>query len=65
MTLNLYLVSDDEALVVEFLGMWSTHKGPSLPDQLWPAVVAPDGVLFMGQIELFDILTCVKTNDLC
>ena len=28
-------------------------------------MVAPDRVLSMGQIELFDHLNCVKTNDLC
>ena len=27
----------------------------SLPGPLWPLVVAPDRVLSMGQIELFDI----------
>ena len=26
-----------------------------LPDSLWPGVVAPDRVLSIGQIELFDI----------
>ena len=30
---------------------------PSLPDPLWSGVVAPDRILFMGQIELFDIKT--------
>ena len=28
---------------------------PSLPGSLWPGVVAPEKVLFMSQIELFDI----------
>ena len=28
---------------------------PSFPGPLWPAVVAPDRVLSMSQIELFDI----------
>ena len=28
---------------------------PLFPDTLWPEVVAPDKVLSMGQIELFDI----------
>ena len=37
---------------------------PSLPGSLWPGLVAPDRVLSMGQIELFDIQT-VQTNDLC
>ena len=35
--------------------MWSTTSLPSLPDPLWPRVVAPDSVRSMGQIELFDI----------
>ena len=35
--------------------MQSTSLLPSLPDPLWPGVVAPDRVLSMGQIELFDI----------
>ena len=28
---------------------------PSLPGPLWPGVVAPDRVLSIGQLELFDI----------
>ena len=39
----------------EALGMPSTPSLPSLPDLFWYEVVAPDSVLFMGQIELFDI----------
>ena len=37
--------------------MRSTFLLPSLPGQLWPAVLAPDRVQTMGQIELFDIKT--------
>ena len=37
-------------------GMRSTSSLPSLPDLLWPGVVAPDRVLFMGQIELNSVL---------
>ena len=50
--------SDDESLVMlELLGM------PSLPDPLWPWVVAPDRVLPMIQIELLDIQTeCKQMN---
>ena len=33
-------------------GMRSTPSLPSLPDPLWPGVVAPDRLLSMGQIEL-------------
>ena len=36
-------------------GMWSTPSLPSFPGPIWPGVVAPDRVLTMGQIELFDI----------
>ena len=32
--------------------MRSTLSLPSLPDPLWPGMVAPDKVLSMGQIEL-------------
>ena len=42
--------SDSEAIVTQ-----STILLPSLPDPLWPGVVAPDRVLFMNQIEVFDI----------
>ena len=42
--------SDGEALV-----MWSTLSLLSLSGPFWPRMVAPDRVLSMGQIELFDI----------
>ena len=48
--------SDSEAL-----GMLSIPSLPLLSGPLWPRVVAPNRVLCMGQIELFDIQT-VKTN---
>ena len=48
--------SDDVSpKILEFWGMWNTTLLPSLPGPLWPGVVAPDRVLSMGQIELFDI----------
>ena len=48
--------SDAEAsIMLEFWGMQSTPSLPSLPGPLWPGVVAPDKVLSMGQIELFNI----------
>ena len=47
--------SDGEGPVLEFGGMWSTPSLPLLPDSLWLGVGAPDRVLFMGHIELFDI----------
>ena len=47
---------DGEASVLlELKGMQSTPSLPSLPGRLWPGVVAPDRVLSMGQIDLFDI----------
>ena len=46
--------SDSEALVMlEFWGRQSASSLPSLP--FWLGVVAPDRVLSMGQIELFNI----------
>ena len=41
--------------MLEFLGMWSITSLSLLPGPLWPGVVAPDIVLSMSQIELFDI----------
>ena len=41
-------------------GIRSTSSLPSLPGPLWAGVVAPDGVISIGQIELFDILTEYK-----
>ena len=50
------LKSDGEApVMLELWGMWSTPSLLSLPGLLRPGVVASDRVLFMGQIELFDI----------
>ena len=48
--------SEGETPVIEELwGMQSTPLLPLLPGPLWPWVVAPDRVLSIGQIELFDI----------
>ena len=38
--------------MLELWGMQSTPSLPLLPGPLWPGVVAPDRVEFMGQIEL-------------
>ena len=43
-------ISNSEAPV-----MGSTPSLLSLPGPLWPEVVAPDRILSMGQIALFDI----------
>ena len=43
--------SDGEApVILELWGMWSTLS--LLPGPIWLGEVAPDRVLFMGQIEL-------------
>ena len=47
--------SDGEAPVLELWGMRSTSSLPSFLGPPWPGVVAPDRVLSMDQIELFDI----------
>ena len=50
------------------LYLWEMRSTPSFPlllDPLWPGVVAPDRMLSLGQIELLDIWTESKTNDLC
>ena len=40
----------------ELWGMQSTSLLPSLLDSLWPGVVAADGVLSIGQIEIYSVL---------
>ena len=42
--------------MLELWEMQSTPSLPSLPGPLWPRVVAPDRVLFMGQVELNSVL---------
>ena len=46
--------------MLELCGMQSTLSLPLIPGQLWAEVVAPDWVLSMGQINLFDIWTEYK-----
>ena len=54
--------SDGEApVMLELWGMRSTPSLPLLPCPLWPGVVAPDGVLSMGQIEQKCILMLYRT----
>ena len=48
------------AVMLELWGMLCTPSLPSLPGPLWPQIVAPDKLLSMGQIELFDIQTECK-----
>ena len=49
------MTSAGEAQVLELWGIWSTPSLPLLLGPLWSGVVAPERVLSMGQIELFDI----------
>ena len=42
--------------ILELWGMWNTPSLPSLPGLLWLRVVAPDRVLWRGQIELKCVL---------
>ena len=42
--------------MLELWGMWSNPSLSSLPDPLWPGVIASDRVLSMGQIELNCVL---------
>ena len=59
--------SDGEVpVMLELSGMQSTPSLASLPGTLWPGVVAPDGVLAMGQIELNWLLWALKLHwNLC
>ena len=50
---------------VEIWGMWSTPSLPLLSGPLCPGVEAPDRILSIDQIELFDYLNWVQTNDFC
>ena len=48
--------SDGEApVMLEFCEITSTFSLQSLPGPLWPGVVAPDRVLPMDKMELFNI----------
>ena len=42
-------------VMLELCGMWSIPSLLSLPGPLLPGVAAPDRVLSLGQIRLFDI----------
>ena len=45
----------EAAIMLELWGMQSITSLALLPGSLWPGVKAPERVLSMGQIELFDI----------
>ena len=51
---------DREAPALELWITWSKPSFPSLTDPLCPRVVAPDRVLSMDQIELFEIYSVCK-----
>ena len=53
--------ADGLAPALELWGMWSILS--LFLDPLWSRVVALDRVQSMGQIQLFDHLHCVSTND--
>ena len=42
-------------VMLELWGMQCTPSLPSLPGPLCPALVAPDRILYISQIELLDI----------
>ena len=51
--------------MLELWGMRRPPSLPSLPEPLWPGMVAPDRALSMGQIELncaHAKLNCLKWN---
>ena len=50
-----YPVYDTKQSDVEAPVKWSTSSLPLLPGSFWPGVVAPDRVLSMDPIGLFDI----------
>ena len=56
--------SDDEASALQLWEIWRTSSLLLLPGPLWPWMVALDGVLSMGQIELFNHLNCLQINDM-
>ena len=47
--------SDNEASLMLELVECGYPSLPWLPSSLWPIVIAPDGFLSMGQIQLLDI----------
>ena len=53
--------SDGEAPILELWGMLSTPSLPLHPGLLWLEALAPDRVLSIRQIELFDISTVSKS----
>ena len=44
----------------ELWGMWSMPSLSLPPGSLWPRVVAPDRVTYIGQTGIFDIWTMSK-----
>ena len=57
------MTSNDKTPVMELWGIWSTPTLPLLPGPHRLRVVVSDGVLSMGQIELFEYLIgCKQMN---
>ena len=53
-----YDTKQAEAVASVMLKLWGMQSTPSLPSllgPLWPGVVAPERVLFKGDLELIDI----------
>ena len=48
------------SVTLEFWERKCTLSFPLLPGPLWPGVEAPDWLLSMGQVELFDIYIVCK-----
>ena len=55
----------DVSVMHEVWGLWSTTLLPSLPGSLSPGLEAPDRVLSIGQIELFDFKLCTYAKLNC
>ena len=48
--------SSEVPVMLELWGMWRTPLSLSLPNPLWPGVVAPDMALPMGKIKLICVI---------
>ena len=55
-----HLTNGEASVMLELWEMLSTPFLPSFPGPLWPGVVAPDRVLSIGHIKLFNHLTVCK-----
>ena len=53
-------LSDGEVPVLELSGMWSTLSLPLVPGSLWPSVISPDSVLFIGKKNCLTFKQCAN-----